>query len=286
MFDCKIIADTISPLGKRILTLEATYPRFIHAEIMTHRDRARNAGSSRAIPWATMSQRILDDPVVPIRWGEEKGGMITGDEIERADDARQIWLRARTQAHRAAQDLAELGVHKSLCNRLTEPFMWITVVMTSTCWRNFFLQRCHEDAEIHMQEIAYLMRQEILKSKPVESCYHLPYVQEDDRGTMAEPYVQLLPDDGPFEVLFQVSAARCARVSYVQHGEKAKSIEKDLALFARLYNGSAGGHWSPFEHPALAFDGRSGPYIGWKGYRKFFANECPEEGFPISESSE
>jgi hypothetical protein len=282
MFQAKVIADSISPLGQRITTIEATYPRFIHAEIMTHRDRARNAGSSRAIPWPTMQRAIIDDPVVPIKWGAEQSGMQTGGEIEDTEAARIIWLRLKTQAIQAAQELATLGVHKSLCNRLTEPFMWITVVMTSTCWRNFFNQRCHKDAEIHMQEIAYLIRQEILKSEPNETMYHLPYVQDDDRGTNESARINKMPEDAPFEVLFQVSTARCARVSFVQHGEKAKSIEKDLGLFDRLLAGSAGGHWSPFEHPSIAFDGRSGPYTGWKGYRKFFLTECPEEGYPTA----
>lgn len=285
MFRSLVVADTISPLGDRITTMELTYPRFIHSEMLTHRDRERNSGSSRAIPWPTMMQSIIDDAVVPIKFGAEKSGMITGDEIDLPEDAKAIWLAHRNQSISAAQRLAELGVHKSLCNRLTEPFMWITVVMTSTCWRNFFRQRRHPDAEIHMQKIAGMMYDSLIISKPVESCYHLPYIQEDDRGTNEEPHVRVLPtSDGmhdPLEVLLQVSLARCARVSYIQHGQKAKSIQTDLGLFDRLLAGSAGGHWSPFAHPAVAFNGNSGPYIGWKGYRKFFVNECPNpEGYP------
>lgn len=286
MFQAKIVADSLSPISQRITTIEATYPRFIHAEIMTHRDRARNAGSSRAIPWSTMHKAINDDPVIPIKWGAEQSGMATGSEITNTELAKLIWLRLKNQAILAAQELSVLGVHKSLCNRLTEPFMWITVVMTSTCWRNFFQQRCHPDAEIHMQEIAYLMREAILQSTPIETMFHLPYIQDDDRGTNEPSRITKMPEDAPFEVLFQVSTARCARVSYVQHGEKAKSIDKDLGLFDRLLAGSSGTimHASPFEHPAVAFNGRSGPYIGWKGYRKFFLNECANpEGYPTIE---
>ena len=279
MFDSKVIADTISPLGKRITTLECTYPRFIHSEIMTHRDRGRNSGSSRAIPWPTMCERIENNPVIPIYWGAEQKGMQTSGQIDEPDLAKKIWLEARDNAIDSAKRLAAIGVHKSLCNRLTEPFMWITVVMTATNWRNFFMQRCHQDAEIHFQKIAGMMRESILKSTPKESMYHLPYIQDDDLDTCEPPVLAALEND-PFEVLMQVSTARCARVSYVQHGEKAKSIKIDLGLFDRLYKGSAGGHWSPFEHPAMAIDGNSGPYRGWKGYRKLFHSECPEEGYP------
>lgn len=279
MFSSHVIADTINLLGKRITTLEITYPRFIHAEIMTHRDRSRNAGSSRAIPWPTMQKRIEEEPVIPIHWGAEQKGMQTGGEINLPGNATAIWLKARDYAMQQAAKLAELGVHKSLCNRLTEPFMWITVVMTSTSWRNFFQQRCHEDAEIHMQEIANLMRSSILKSEPVESIFHLPYIQGDD--THPTPSIRVMDEFYRIdESQFQISTARCARVSYVQHGEKRKSVEKDIDLFNRLLGS---GHWSPFEHPCIAIaDSRSGCYDGWKPYRKFFAYECPQEGYPTS----
>ena len=42
-----VIADSISPVGKRITTLELVYPRYIHSEFMTHRMFSRNASSSR-----------------------------------------------------------------------------------------------------------------------------------------------------------------------------------------------------------------------------------------------
>jgi hypothetical protein len=33
-FEVKIIEDSISPAGKRLTTITATYPRMIHSEIM------------------------------------------------------------------------------------------------------------------------------------------------------------------------------------------------------------------------------------------------------------
>lgn len=277
MFSAKVIKDTIFATS-RITTLELTYPRFIHAEIMTHRDRARNAGSSRAIPWPTMCEVISAHPVIPIKWGAEQKGMQTGDEIERTYEAELIWIRARNQALQAAQDLANLGVHKSLCNRLTEPFAWITVVMTATKWRNFFLQRCHNDAEIHMQKIAHLMLKTIKDSTPVVSTFHTPYVDSaDDFSDISKLPVRVSND--PMEVQLQISTARCARVSYVQHGKKERSNRADLDLFSRLL---VQGHWSPFEHPAVYSPGRHGAYKDWLSYRHHFRNECPEEGYPLS----
>lgn len=264
----KVIADSTNNFGNRITTLEVRYPRFIHSEIMTHRDRARNSASSRAIPWPKMMERVVEDPVIPIKFGSEQRGMQTGDGIDNEAEAIKIWLEARDDAVRHADRLAKLGVHKSLCNRITEPWMWIVVVMTATKWNNLFRLRVHEDAEIHFQKIASMMQEVLAKSQPQEISlgkWHLPYVsaEESEDKTIDWP---------------KVSTARCARVSYLTHDGK-RDINKDIELFDRLCNGSGFGHWSPHEHPATPTtpDVTSGPYRGWIQYRKFFPNECAKE---------
>ncbi len=285
-FDVQVIEDSISPLGKRLTTITATYPRFIHSEVMTHRDRARNAASSRAIPWPKMRDMIITHPVVPIRWGMEQAGMQTGDEIpERMRAlAEAFWLDAMSSAVHAADRLANIGaefaerfpelaepgdelikIHKSIPNRITEPWMWITVVMSATEWKNFFRLRCHPDAEVHFQNIACMIRDALDASKPVERNVHLPFVQDDERNSIE-----------PIDMLCRISTARCARVSYLTHDGK-RSTDADLQLFDRLCQGSGFGHWSPHEHVAFAeptYPNRiSGPFRGWEQYRKYFANE-------------
>lgn len=288
-YDCKVIADTINQVDERILTLEATYPRIIHSEMLTHRDRARNSGSSRAIPWATMSERIQNNPFIPIKWGLEQKGMQSGNDIpqELADLAESLWLQARDTALKFANEIHNIGktykefygedkykdvrIHKSIPNRITEPWMWITVVMTSTCWTNFFKQRVHKDAEVHMERIASMMLDCVKKSRPVEDECHLPYIQDDD-------WKHLTPEESALEQVLRISTARCARVSYVQHGQKVKSVAADLKLGRDL---ESSGHWSPFEHPCTSLElQRSGCYKGWKSYRKWFPTECQEGGFP------
>jgi hypothetical protein len=262
MFRCRVVADSF--YSTRITTLELTYPRFIHSEIMTHRDRARNAGSSRAIPSSKMLNEIISNPVVPIYWGANQKGMQTGDQIGLTEriKAEQIWIEARDACIKAAEALNKLNIHKSLVNRITEPWMWITVVMTATTWKNFFDQRCHPDAEIHFQKIAGMMKDEIEKSKPLNCLWHLPYIEKDDIAEL--------------ETLKLASVARCARVSYVQHGEKAKSLEKDVGLARDLIKGSGElGHRSPFEHVAMGRSAhyRSGPFQGWHQLRKDYWHE-------------
>lgn len=288
MFEVKIIEDSIAPCDKRLTTITATYPRFIHAEIMTHRDRARNAASSRAIPWPKMKAAITENPVVPIVWGVEQSGMQTGGAIpeELAAYANELWLEARDKMVEYAEAISNIGrtynqyhvlnqkteydsikIHKSLPNRLTEPWMWITVVMTATEWANFFRLRCHPDAEIHFQCIANMIRHAMGESVPIARDYHLPFVTSAERK------------DGSYDVetLCRVSTARCARVSYLTH-EGTVNIDKDLGLFDKLVQGSGFGHFSPHEHPAKACNTleRSGPFIGWKQYRKQFPLENVE----------
>lgn len=263
-FYAKVVLDSMAPCGKRLTTIEARYPRFIHSEVLTHRDRARNSASSRAIPWPKMMAAITESPVIPIRWGSEQKGMQTGGEIGDTAEAQRLWLEARDNAVRSAQALANLGVHKSLCNRLTEPFMWITVVMTATEWNNFFRLRCHPDAEIHFQEIAGRIRTVLDESCPRQKYvgeWHLPY-------TVSEDFEYDIED------IKKVSAARCARVSYLTH-DGYPDMNRDIELFDRLSTGSGFGHWSPMEHvaQAMATAERSGPFIGWRQFRKEFPLE-------------
>lgn len=272
-FDCKVILDSISPAGKRLTTITATYPRFIHSEIMTHRDRARNSASSRAIPWAKMRQQIIDDPVIPLVFGSEQKGMQTGGEVDDPATARLVWLEARDEALKRADELHRASVHKSLVNRIVEPWMWITVVMTATEWKNFFRLRCHPDAEIHFQKIAGMIRDALESSRPQQLSageWHLPFVTHFDQSALSF--------DRSINELKRISAARCARVSYLTH-EGRREPGKDIDLFEKLEKGSGFGHWSPPEHVGEAMDDptyRSGPFVGWKQFRKEFPLENSE----------
>ena len=143
----EIVADSISPQGNRITTFLLTYPRIIHAELMTHRLFSRNSASSRAIPFEKMLKMVEEDPFIPIAWQKEHKGMqgteyIT-DPLE-IQFATSNWLTARKDAIRWAEALngnnSYPSVTKQLCNRLLEPFMWTTMLITGSKegWDNFF----------------------------------------------------------------------------------------------------------------------------------------------------
>ena len=142
----EIIADSISPQGHRITSFILTYPRFIHSELMTHRMFSRNSASSRAIPFEKMVQMVEEDPFIPIAWQKDHKGMQGTEYIvddRKYENSRYDWLKARSLAVQQAKLLNESdGVTKQICNRLLEPFMWHTVLVTATEWENFFELRC------------------------------------------------------------------------------------------------------------------------------------------------
>lgn len=185
----------------------------------------------------------MSSPVVPIIFGSEQKGMKTGCEVDNPQEAKRLWLDARDNAVRSAEALAALGVHKSICNRLTEPFMWITVLMTATEWKNFFRLRCHPDAEVHFQLIAGMIRDVIDNSVPKQleaGEWHLPFINFQDREEV-EDMAESAPKEAE-EILCKWSTARCARLSYLTH-EGERNIKNDFATYDKLVQGSGFGHW-------------------------------------------
>jgi hypothetical protein len=235
----KIVADSISPDGVRLTTMEVKTHRFVLSEFNTHRVFSRNSASSRAIPAGKQIARILDDPAIPLSFPMEQKGMQGGLELdeESREMAEVIWRKGAKIAASFAQVMADLRVHKSVTNRMLEPYMWHTIVVTSTAWENFFEQRCSPLAQPEIRLTAEQMREAMRESTPQEKpegTWHLPYIQEDEK--------YLGPD------MIRVSAARCARVSYLTQ-DGVRDIDADLLLYERLVTAKPA-HWSPLEHVA------------------------------------
>lgn len=267
-YEAKVLLDSRAPSGARLTTLEVTFPRIVLAEFNTHRMLSRNSASSRAIPVQKQIERVERDPFVPIRWGREQRGMQAREELSEAErrGAAEGWLSASAEAVRRARELRARGVHKQLVNRLLEPFMWHTVIVSATEWDNFFALRCHPDAQPEIREAAVLMRRARDASTPrllLEHEWHLPLLREDEDLS-----------DYTLDARCQISIGRCARVSYLTH-EGKRDPDADLALCARLRQS---GHMSPFEHVATPREGRWGNFVGWQQYRQFLPDEAVFRG--------
>jgi hypothetical protein len=194
-----------------------------------------------------------------------KLGMQAREELELADKEKAIklWLEARDQMIAKAEEMSALGVHKQIVNRLTEPWMFITVLLTATEFDNWWALRCHPDAQPEIKWVADDMFRQYENGHPGRlnaGEWHLPLITWDDE------MAGLSLDD-----LKKISTGRCARVSYLTHDGRRDHLE-DIKLHDRLLESN---HWSPFEHCAQALDKPEwvGNFVGWKQYRKFFKQE-------------
>lgn len=214
--------------------------------------------------------RIREDPAMPIWWGKNQAGMQAHEvlEGETRNQAIGLWLEARDKMLAAVEQLGQLGLHKQLANRLIEPWMFITVLVSATEYSNWFHLRNHRMAQPEIAWVARAMWLQYNENIPTEvpvGGWHLPLIQ---------PQELLLLDEATAK---KVATGRCARVSYLTH-EGVRDFAKDIELHDRLCSGPATGepgHWSPFEHvaQALATPERSGNYSGWFQYRKEFKDE-------------
>ncbi len=284
-------------MGERLSTMEITYPRFIHSQIMTHRAFSRNSSSSRAIPTWKLLLKAIYYPTMPLSFGENQKGMSASKEILNKEEAEEAWLRARDQAVYAAYCMADrssktkkekeswdqietwlrmrdfnldnlpyLCLHKQVVNRVLEPYLWNTLIISATEWINFFYLRMEEDAQPEIVRIAELMRGSYLLSSPLyksEGQWHLPYIQEDELSL-------------DIETICKVSAARSARVSYLTQSG-VRDIGEDLRLYDDLV-GHHPRHCSPLEHVACCIPNnlinrRFGNFTGWQQLRKTIPDE-------------
>ncbi len=274
MYSTRVLKDSLAPCGKRLTTWELTYPRFVHAELMTHRMFSRNSASSRAIPTEKLMARIREDPALPQWWGKNQSGMQANEELDGAAraEAERLWLTARDQMLAAVEQLGKVGLHKQLANRLIEPWMFITVIVSATEYSNWFHLRNHRMAQPEIAWVARAMWQQYQEHQPAEvpeGGWHLPLFDEVREGP--------LDTHQAIDRAKKVSTGRCARVSYLTH-EGVRDPDKDVELHDRLSSGPATGepgHWSPFEHVAMALaePTRSGNFFGWSQYRKAFDTE-------------
>ena len=270
-----MIADSLIN-GVRVSTVEMIFPRFILAELNTHRVFSRNSASSRARSVKRTFAEVMEAPFVPAPFTRNMKGM-SGCTLDPEDQVgcESYWLRARDAAVLSALDLmvgeekrTDLigddvtkfldvldaydmeadtpSVHKQHVNRILEPYMYHTAIVSSTEWDNFFELRIEAAAQPEMYELAVAVKETYDASQPVERDIHLPYHEGEDSITA-------------FDV--KRSVASCATVSY-----KAPSELNDAAV-ERIYSGMfADKHMSPFEHQAIhpAKLDELAPLMGWE----------------------
>lgn len=265
--EVKVLADSVAPSGDRLTTLQVCFPRFILAEVNTHRVLSRNYRSSRAVPVEKLLEEVRTSPFIPSQFTRNQAGMQGGEALtgEELDAARTAWVAAARIAADNAEVMANLGVHKQYANRGLEPYLYVHGVISATAWENFFTLRCHPDAQPEFQELANLVREALRTSEPVDCGYdsyqrthhrdwHLPYITEVERSQYVLDHLKMM------------SAARCAWVSYKPFDEsEVSNFEKVERTFQKLM--STPMHASPMEHVATPGNTHPANFDGWVQWR-------------------
>ena len=288
----KIVADSVSPQGDRLISVLCTFPRIILSEVNTHRMLSKNTSSSRAIPFTKMVESVQNDPFIPIAWQKDHKGMQGTEYLvdRKHENAVYEWLKARDFAVKQANIMNSDGVTKQLANRLLEPFMWTTMLITGSKegWDNFFnlrcpsyfgkwkswketcaatgtifeaplLERLHNNkgqAEIHIMELAEQVYDAMNESTPKQleaGQWHIPMRNKIDNDILLDTL-----EDGNFindkieNYLVKISTAMAARTSYTVVGdEKEIDYSKMVELHDRLISQNPP-HSSPMEHACQA----------------------------------
>ena len=284
----------------RLTTFLLRYPKFVHAEHCRHRMMSLCVSSSRAVPVSKNLEEVRTDGLRagPVYWASEQKGMSGGDELPGTNlaTAKAIWKEAALAASLKASDMVSLGVHKSIVNRLLEPFLHVNVLCTVVATpglTNFFGLRLDRAAQPEIRVLTEQMWAAWNESRPKLlqlGEWHLPFIDFETWDAMWPDTPDVMDEKAN---VIKVSAARCARLSYTSFETgKRSTIEEDLALYARLID-SKPIHASPAEHQATpdkwyqdqvdpynrTLDAWGTPHLhgnlpGWIQYRKLLPNEA------------
>lgn len=260
--DVEIIKDSTNWTGKRLTTFVLKYPRYIHAELMTHRVFSKNSASSRAIPIERMIENIKEDKVNPI-WTLNQKGMqgLEVEDTQKLSFASINWNAAWSDAVNWAKSLSGLGIHKQNVNRLLEPWMHIKIILTGTDFDNWFELRDHKDAQPEIQNLARKMKVAMEKSQPQllqPGEWHIPFDNKYDIVQLTDEALKRTVsgfgadrewEDAILDLRLKVSVANCARISYNNVDGSKSTIEGDLDIYKKLVE-SEPLHASPSEHQA------------------------------------
>lgn len=262
----EILGDSInSATGDRLTTFKIKLWKPLFAQLARHRTLSLSGTSSRAVPNLRFRRQAIEQPHVPVWWGANQRGMVAKKELPplKRAIAEATWMNLRYPACGIHWFLGDfIGLHKELTNRWLELWLDLDIIISSTEWKNFYRLRVHPDTQPDFDVVATEMKMLHINSTPKildPGEWHLVYLTEEDKSL-------------PLETQLKVSAARCARTSYMRLG-KLSGVEEDVDLCDRLLGDPP--HASPFEHQAqaLPISERCGNFVGWKQQRKNILGE-------------
>jgi hypothetical protein len=195
---------------------------------------------------------------MPIHWGANQSGMQAFKElgIIKSLLAKKLWNTAAYLACGIHYLFEKIGLHKQASNRILEPFMHMSVIVTATDWDNFLWLRDHKDAQPEIRELAQQVRTALENATYrvlEEDDMHLPGISRAERENLT------------LEDQITLSVARCAVVSYNTRTDEV-DLDRAKRVYARLAasknNPEDRFHASPFEHQLINIS-KEGKHKGW-----------------------
>lgn len=286
-FNVEILAHSKNGTGDELITFGVTFPRIILAEFNTHRMFSKNTSSSRAIPISRYIEAVNEYPFIPIAWQKSHRGMQGTDYLGESDTEKAVnaWLHARDRAISSAKALGErLDVTKQLANRILEPFMWVSMIVTTSRegLDNFFNLRCPRymykgsdvfytksdakawypelesysemdwmkinlsEAEIHIQKLAEMMLDKVNLSDPVKLEDNEWHIPNLNNLTNMYPGLKVID-------YAKIATVEAARTSYTIIDQNPLPLDRIMKIYEDLSKADPM-HASPFEHCARAMD--------------------------------
>jgi hypothetical protein len=272
--EAKVVADSLSPQGIRLTTLSLKYPRWIHAEFMTHRLFSRNASSSRAVPRQAPERAEREYPLC---------GAPTFPHAVRRPPVREqaakqgVWDRMPTLRRRVAE-LGRTRPPQAMGQPPDRNGSLHLRLVSATAFDNFFGVRWHPDAQPEIQELARQSSRPSWQPAARARADQWHCVRFSRRNASPRPR-RRPPLLGP----------RAARASYLNHDGTTPNVAKDLDTFAKLAGDptarrirSTPRRWNTRPRPTACaiprpeswqFPAQHGNFRGWRQYRKMLSNE-------------
>jgi hypothetical protein len=272
--EVKLALHSKGPNETEIFTVEACYPSFLIKEWVNFPEISH---CFREVTPDGVARQVQDNPAMPVLWPKAHGKMQGSEVFDSTLSLEHQWEDCRDGVLSFTRNLKEQGLSKQLTNRLLEPWVMTTDVMTFTRegiesflklrhphakigHRDYAgppentppLQTRWEDkvnltfpAEYNIQQLAIEMKAAMDASNPTEleeGQWHLPFVEQKELESAV-----IFDGSGriAYDPLIKLSAARCAFTN------DSKSIEQDLDGAAFLTKEH---RWSPFEHQAQMID--------------------------------
>ena len=252
----KVIQDSINTSGDRMITYEIETYRYIWAEVLTHKMLVKNAQSSRAVPVKSVASVNEQNYVEPIVWGKNKAGMSSSEELEgdKLEEAKKLWNIAAVNAFNSSRLLSDIGLHKQVSNRITEPFSRIKAVISGTEWDNFFWLRTDEEAvQPEFYDLAWKMLDARNQSTPFllrQNELHVPYIERQVEAKDGLVHYYSNNKEVSMQDAMKISASCCCQVSY---RKLDSTYAKAMEIYDKLFSGPKP-HLSPTEHQAIALN--------------------------------